>query len=72
MASFAGRHNVPAVAVPDLAGDVHDVTGLHRVASELFETRREDVAADAVRNPAPPRSVSRVANIQQGDSKLAT
>jgi anion-transporting ArsA/GET3 family ATPase len=38
MASFAGRHNVPTVAVPDLAGDVHDVTGLHRVASELFET----------------------------------
>jgi anion-transporting ArsA/GET3 family ATPase len=38
LASFADRHpDVPLVRVPELAGDVHDVAGLRRVAAFLFE-----------------------------------
>jgi anion-transporting ArsA/GET3 family ATPase len=50
MASFAARHRVPIVAVPELAGDVHDVKGLRRVASELFEV----MATREATEPSPP------------------
>ena len=37
MHRFAGAHpEIPLLAVPELAGDVHDVPGLRRLAVHLF------------------------------------
>jgi anion-transporting ArsA/GET3 family ATPase len=38
MAAFIDGHpSIPLVGVPELAGDVHDVAGLRRIAAHLFE-----------------------------------
>ena len=42
LSRFAETHGeVPLLAVPELAGDVHDVTGLRRVGAHLFDAAAE-------------------------------
>jgi len=43
MQAFAQSHPaVPVIGIPDLGGDVHDVTGLRRIGAHLFDARPED------------------------------
>jgi anion-transporting ArsA/GET3 family ATPase len=43
VASFAARHpDVPILAVPELVGNVHDVSGLRRIGAHLFEEERRN------------------------------
>jgi hypothetical protein len=54
MARFAlARPGIPIASVPDLPGDVHDLSGLRGLARELFG---ETVEGRVTRKPSPTRS----------------